>query len=404
MRLKCGPNIAADDARHGRGGVLTLAGRSGATATLAAFVCTCVGIAGCGERGSGAAGGSPIKFEVCFGEVGMSPGQFSYPRAVDSDGTSLWVIDKAARVQRMDPRTGATLSGWRMPEWTGGKPTGITVWTPAGGGPDDVTVFVADTHYNRIMVYQMGPTILAPGEKDPGNDGTAWGAPVHLVSKFGSYGTQPGQLTYPTDVAVLPTDDGTRVKRLYVSEYGGTDRISIFEPREESGKTSYVCTGTFGRFGSGSEASQIEFSRPQSMVIDLRQQELIIADACNHRLGRFTLDGELIAWISSPDAAGKELGRFNYPYGLCLLDDRTILVAEYGNNRIQHVNLDTGQGLRVFGQAGRGTGQLAIPWGIAAVGNQAFVLDSGNNRVMGFEAPAKARIFAADEAGVKGAS
>ncbi|MCX5691876.1 MAG: hypothetical protein NTV94_19140 [Planctomycetota bacterium] len=140
------------------------------------------------------------------------------------------------------------------------------------------------------------------------------------------------------------------------------------------------------------------------MVIDLRQQELIVADACNHRLGRFTLDGALISWISSPDSAGKELGHFNYPYGLCLLDDRTILVAEYGNNRIQQVNLDTGQGIRVFVQAGRDTGQLAIPWGIAAVGNEAYVLDSGNNRVMGFDAPTRARVVAADEPHVKGAS
>jgi len=372
--------------------------------TLAAAFSISVLCGGCSESNTSPAS-APIAFSTCFGEVGMSPGQFSYPRAIDSDGECLWIIDKAARVQRIDPRSGSVLSGWRMPEWTGGKPTGITIFSPTGGTPDDLTIFVADTHYNRIMVYQPGPTILAPGERDPGNDGTAWGSPVHLIAKFGSYGTEPGQLTYPTDVAVLPTDDGTKVAKLYVSEYGGTDRISIFEPSptgDDSTKPAFTCVATFGRFGSSSDPAQVEFSRPQSMVIDALAAELIVADACNHRIGRFHLDGRLIAWIGSPDSAGKGLGQFSYPYGLALLEDRTVLVAEYGNNRIQQVDLDTGKGVRTFGQPGRGSGQLAIPWGIAAIGSTAYVLDSGNNRVMGFDAPRPARRLALDPDRVKG--
>src|SRR5215831_7097341 len=70
--------------------------------------------------------GGPIAATVCFGEVGISPGQFSYPRCLDHDTTSLWVIDKQARVQRLDPKTGECQGGWQMPEWVNGKPTGVT--------------------------------------------------------------------------------------------------------------------------------------------------------------------------------------------------------------------------------------------------------------------------------------
>jgi DNA-binding beta-propeller fold protein YncE len=118
---------------------------------------------------------------------------------------------------------------------------------------------------------------------------------------------------------------------------------------------------------------------------------LIVADACNHRLGRFTLDGRLVKWIGSPDEASSDLGRLKYPYGIALLPGRTALVVEYGNNRVQHLDLETGLGLATYGRTGRGTGELAVPWGVALVGGTAYVLDSGNNRVMGFDAPASAR-------------
>ena len=45
-----------------------------------------------------------------------------------------------------------------------------------------------------------------------------------LISEFGSEGSEPGKFLYPTCVVVGP--DGS----LYVSEYGGADRIQVFTP------------------------------------------------------------------------------------------------------------------------------------------------------------------------------
>lgn len=327
--------------------------------------------AGCGGKPPR---GGPLNVSVAFGEVGDSPGQFSYPRCIDATKTDVWVIDKLARVQRVDVKTGRTTGGWRMPAWGNGKPTGITVWTPPAGGP--ARVIIPDTHYHRVMIYD--PEGAAPPEHMAD-------APGRLIASFGSYGEEDGQFIYPTDVAVLPTEDGRGIQRLYVVEYGGHDRVSVFEPAqgEQRGQEAkFVFRFDFGRFGDGQGA---EFNRPQSIEIDPARRELVLTDACNHRVGRFTLDGEIIAWIGG--GIGKGPGQMQYPYGLELLEGGKALVAEFGGNRVQMFDLVTGGSLGIFGQAGRNEGQLASPWGLAVAGRTVLVLDSGNNRVQGFDSP-----------------
>ena len=330
-------------------------------------VCVAVMATGCGKGDPTAR--RPIEVITQVGEVGISKGQFSYPRCIDSDGDAIWVIDKAARVQRLDPSTGAYLGGWRMPDWKLGKPTGITIAPGSGGEP---LVYVADTHYHRVLIYR-------PGNASEGAD------PPELVGQFGTFGEGPGEMVYPTDIAVLMEGDGSRPKRLYVGEYGGNDRVTVWEPGEAP--NSFRFAFAFGRFGSGTEESTPEFSRPQSLAIDRVRNELVLTDACNHRVGRFTLDGELVAWFGSPDTADDLPGHFKYPYGLCLLGDGSAMIAEFGNNRVQRIDLATGASLGCYGTPGRGEGELVTPWGVAAVGDKIYVLDSGNNRVLAFARP-----------------
>lgn len=319
----------------------------------------------------GAEPGGPLPVARVLGEFGTFPGQFGYPRAIASGPGHLWVIDKSARVQQIDPDTGRCLAWWQMPDFALGKPTGVTA-APATG-PDGTlidAVYVPDTHYHRVMVY-AAPTLSGdvPAEVEPA-----------LLASFGSLGADPGQFVYPTDVAVLLIPDGSAVERIYVSEYGGTDRISVFGP-------DYEFLFSFGRLGDGLDPAQIEFSRPQSIAIDAARRELIVADSCNHRLGRFTLDGELLGWIGSPDPDLTGDVRLDFPYGIDILEDSTVLVTEFGACRVQRVDLERAESLGAFGRPGRGRGELATPWAAVVRGEETFILDSGNGRILVTELP-----------------
>ncbi len=319
--------------------------------------------------------------EVSFGEVGRYPGQFSYPRAIDAiatpDGPELFVCDKTARVQRM-LTDGTPIGVVQMPEWELGKPTGLTI-AAHPTKPGERALWVADTHYHQVLVYDLP-------EGEPFGDEQVNPEPTTPVLAFGSYGHEPGQFVYPTDVAVL-TDAAGAIERVYVSEYGGNDRVSVFTPVEREGATAFEFDFSFGSPGTVEDAPTPEavvFNRPQSIAIDRETNELIVADSCNHRLGRFTLDGELIAWVGG---LGEAPGSFTYPYGLALLGGGQALVCEFGACRVQQIDLATGESLGSFGGMGLGENTLAKPWGVALAGGMAWVLDSGRNRVVGFDAP-----------------
>ncbi len=329
-------------------------------------------VAGCNRIPDGEA----IDTDLVFGDVGLSNGQFSYPRAIDAGAGSVIVVDKSARVQRFDAESGEFLGGFRMPDWKLGKPTGLTLG-PAIDDPSRTVVYVADTHYHRVAVY--------PLPDDPDADARTIAEPE---LSFGEYGVEDGQFVYLTDVALL-LDEAGAVERIYVSEYGGNDRISVFDV-DRSGEDGPVVRFlfTFGTFGDGPGVvgtRQVEFERPQALAIDHQRRELYMLDNNNHRIGVFTLEGELIEWVG--DEPGEP--EFLNPQGFVLLEGRRALVTEFLGNRVQVVDLEAGASLGSYGHAGRLEGELASPWGVAMIGREVFVLDSGNNRVQRFRGPGR---------------
>jgi len=273
------------------------------------------------------------KILSAFGESGRGQGQFVYPRAIDvtEDGT-LFVVDKTGRIQKFGSR-GDFIDTIEMPLIETGKPTGLSV-APNGN------LYVADTHYHRVLIFSP------EGE---------------IVDEFGKFGEDDGCFIYPTDVAF--SEDG----RIFVCEYGGNDRISVFTAQGDF----LFC---FGSPGSGTG----QFGRPSALCVDKSRKRLYIADACNHRIAIYDLDGELIEYVGS---AGRDPGRLRYPYDLTLLADGTLVVCEYGNNRVQLFDPE-GRSLAVYGQPGRRLGELAYPWGVAVDSKRrAFIVDSGNMRI-----------------------
>ena len=310
---------------------------------------------------------TPLRVDQAFAGVGRGRGQFNAPRVLARDPLdgSCYVIDKDARVQRIDP-SGEVRAEWRMPKSDRGKPVGATV------APDGALV-VADTHEHRLVAFSPEGREL-------------W--------TLGSYGTETGQFIYPTDVVYLP--DG----RLLVAEYGGHDRIQAFSSDR---RFMYA----FGRGGTGDG----EFLRPQAIVYDAARDELYVADAGNHRIQVFTSDGEFRRSLGAPGAG---IGQFRYPFGLVLLVDgraveplrdgvaasvapeegrRTLVVIEHSNHRLQEVDAQSGKSLGLAGGLGRELGRLKYPWAIASAGlgrdgAQRFaVCEQGNSRIAFFTLP-----------------
>ena len=286
--------------------------------------------AGCDGGSAGESRPSDI-----FGKTGRGPGEFSYPRAaVAVPGGWFFVVDKAGRIQCLT-QEGKSIREWRMPEIYAGKPTGL------GLNPDG-KLYIADTHYARVLVYSL------EGE---------------LLHQFGSFGLGPGQFRLPTDVAV------DRNGFIYVSEYGGNDRVSKFTPEHE-----YLFS-----FG-GPDAGRARLSRPQGLCCD-PDGTLWVADGTGHRICHFGADGEFLGDFGR---LGSEPGALRFPYNVDRLSDGTLVVCEYGNNRVQRFDRH-GNSLGTWGAAGRSPGELAYPWALTVLDDdRILVVDSGNNRMQIF--------------------
>lgn len=348
--------------------------RRGGTAMV--LVAGLAALGGCGNSEEGASVVTTVSQRV-MAEQGLSPGQLVSPRCIENDGRDLWVIDKDARVQRLDAKTGKCLSIFKMPEYGFGKPTGLTIVKEPGKAESNL-LFIADTHYHRVRVYRV-PAVAATTMVDQEPE---------LVSQFGSFGREGGQFVFPTDIAVAHGANGN-IERVYVSEYGGNDRVSVFD-----GNYKYLFS--FGQFGVGELGdATIEFSRPQSVAVDQVRRELVVTDGCNHRIGVFTLDGKLIRWVGGTDGArgtSDAPGSFSYPYGLALVGDGTAVVSEFGNGRAQHIDLATGHCLGMFGGPKEDDGsaqRLGNAWGLTILNGEMFVLDMRRSRIVCHQAPAK---------------
>jgi len=263
------------------------------------------------------------------------------PRGVDVGPSGrIYVIDMAGFVTRFSCN-GHFERRWEMPEHDTGTPSGLFV--------DQLErVIVADTHNSRIIIYDAD-----------GNES----------ARFGRLGTGAGQFLYPNDVVV--DRDGF----LYVTEYGGNDRISKFTP-------DYQYVKSIG----GHEDAAVSLAFPYGLTLD-GEETLWVADTGNHRLCRFDHEGRLLQTIGG---VGDAPGEMRYPYdvswiprhaGVSAGNAGCLLVCEKGNHRVQMFECD-GSPFDTWGEPGRGGGQLDSPAGLKADGDRILVADTGNNRLV----------------------
>ena len=273
--------------------------------------------------------------EKIWGELGISDGKFSKPRAIAIDADDqLYIVDMTARIQVFDI-DGTFIRSWQTPEHLHGKPTGLSIST-------DGNVLVPDTHYYRVLTY------------------TPQGELLDKLTIGGTLGPGPGEFGFVTDAV------RDAAGNYFISEYGEFDRIQKFTPDRQ-----------FVKQWGGHGSAPSEFLRPQHLELD-DQGRLWVADACNHRIQIFDTDGKLLTMWGTP---GTEPGELQYPYCLTLDGRGYVYVCEYGNNRIQKFTTE-GKSVACWGSEGRRPGQLFNPWAMVLDSQgRLSVLDSNNHRV-----------------------
>jgi len=253
------------------------------------------------------------------------------PRALYSDESdNVYVLDDAGRVL-VYASDGTLTREWEMPSHDVGRPEGI--WRLTDG-----RIAVADTHYHRVVLFE--------------EDGT-------VNSMFGTKGNGPGEFVFPVTVAQDPAGF------LYVGEYGDRQRIQKFTVEGE-----YVTE--FGSHGTGDG----EFQRPSAIV--WHDETIYAVDAFNDRIQVFTDDGEFLRVIQLPENSSP----LAFPYDLKFDARGRLCVIENKAGRLTILNPDGSVAAR-FGSPSRGMDGFFTPWGLAVLTDgRIIVADTGNHRLV----------------------
>jgi sugar lactone lactonase YvrE len=155
---------------------------------------------------------------------------------------------------------------------------------PAGVAASATEVFVCDVAHHQIAVFDR-----VTGQ---------------LVRRLGTAGREPGQLYYPTNLAMGPEGD------LYVSETGNF-RVQRMTPQG-------VSVRTFGRLGK----TPGTFSRPKGVAVDPLGRVFAV-DTAFENVQVFDPEGRLLMFFGGP---GHNAGDLGLPAGISI---GTGGVAEY---------------------------------------------------------------------------
>lgn len=311
---------------------------SGATRVVGAMACVALLLCGCEEDDVRVRKIESRLFERAevIGSRGVGIGEFNKPRSVAVDlQDHMYSVDMTGRVQKFSPDGRYELL-WQMPQTEKGKPKGM-------GRDREGHVIVVEPHYQRVNHFTT--------------DGK-------LVAQWGCKGTNEGCFNLPRAVAVNSHGD------FFISEYMGAERVQKFA-LQSTNQAKLV--GVIGK--AGTEPG--EFNRAEGICVDA-QDQLYVADSCNHRIEVFTSDGKFLRAFGKP---GSGLGELSYPYDVAIDSKGLIFVCEFGNSRVQVFDANC-QPIETIGGPGTGPGQFANPWGIAidSHGN-VYVADALNHRI-----------------------
>jgi predicted membrane-bound mannosyltransferase/DNA-binding beta-propeller fold protein YncE len=250
---------------------------------------------------------------------------------------------------------------------TGSTGMTLSTWNPS----DQMRLYVRKDVAAQIWNYGVGPA-EAPVVEDPYEAGTIMLAADRI---FGADLYPPLGLNAPRAIAAGPNED------IYVADSRNHRILHI------AGDGSILQEwGTFADQAVG-DAPIGTFNEPWGVAVG-PDGSVYVSDTWNHRVQKFTADGEPIKmWgqYGQPVADIPESkSSFWGPRGIAVDSQGHVLVADTGNKRIVVLDED-GNYITEFGSAGLDPGQFDEPVGVAvAEDGTVYVTDTWNQRVQSF--------------------
>ena len=244
-----------------------------------------------------------------------------------------------------------------------GRDMSLPNWQPA----ELMRMYIRKDITSQIWNYGVGPS---PDEvvADP-YEGKETLLTADII--FGIPGSEPGQFQRPRGIALAP--DGT----LYIAD---TDNHRIQHVDRDG--TLIGSWGSFADIALG-PAPGGTFFEPWGIAVG-PDGSVYVADTWNHRIQKFSPEGELLSMWGYFGQA-EQLDGFWGPRDVVVDADGRVIVSDTGNKRIVIFGPD-GQGIAEFGEEGYEPGQFYEPVGLALDSNgNLYVADTWNQRIQAFE-------------------
>ena len=285
-------------------------------------------------------------FESAWGSYGAGPGQFGPIGGLATDAAGdVYVVDSSHdRIEKFNP-AGEFVTAWgkrgsALGDFAFGSSQNPS--QPPGGGiaVSGQHVYVADSGNDRVERFNL-----------EGGEPFAWG----------SYGSGPGQFSYPRGVAaneseVIVSDDDNH-------------RIEKFSPE-----------GTFEAQTGAAGDGPGDFGFPYGVALD-GAGNIYVADDSNDRVVKLSPQ---LTFAGAWGGVGAKPGQLDFPRALASDPAGDTYVADTANERVEVFD-PVGNYLRTLGAPARGPGELTSPRGLAVdPSGRLLVSDTVDQRIEAF--------------------